>query len=385
MNFTQKTKTTQFLIFQNKAYHEDNLINSKALLDTKMKDYSYILNSQKPSKKLFLERERNRDIEKGNKKLLNKIYSIIYDKNKQIVKKYRPEVTEKSKFLNTKISFHPFCEEHKAKTLNFGQRKRENDRICQDNLSFLNRLKNSKPRILNVSDAKNHDRKCNKYAKNIRIFDPKNRPKSVLIIHDRHRLSPALDQFIKRRERTSDNHESTNVTSMLNDQTESRYIKKQIRGRSAKTQPMNTFSSFPLNLSLPNQDQIPSSEFKKENGYNLEEKDVNFEQKLKFEQSDIDYRKLNTNKVRAQSYRKINQRKNYSETLKDISNSSAKKDLNHELFDEKDIDNRFRISSKLIEKNFLLANNPYDDDTFRVLDNDINETIKNIEEFYLRG
>ena len=173
MNSTQKTRTTQFLIFQNKAYHEDNLINSKGLLDTKMKDYSHILNSQIPSKKIFLERERNRDIESANKKLLNKIYSIIYDKDKQIAKKYRPEETQTSKFFNTKISLHPFCEEHKAKTLNFGQRKRENDRICQDNLFLLNRLKNSKPRVLNIEDAKNHNRQSKILEFLIQIIDLK--------------------------------------------------------------------------------------------------------------------------------------------------------------------------------------------------------------------
>ena len=407
MNSTQKTKTTQFLIFQNKAYHEDNLINSKGLLDTKMKDYSHILNSQIPSKKLFLERERNRDIENTNKKLLNKIYSIIYDKDKQIAKKYRPEETQTSKFFNTKISFHPFCEEHKAKTLNFGQRRRENDRICQDNLFLLNRLKNSKPRVLNIEDAKNHNRQTNKYAQNIRIFDPNNRPKSVLTFNDKNRLSPALDKFIQRHEKSKKsnlsfnyNNEFVNVTSMLNDLPESNYIDKPLRGRSAKIWPIDNNSSFQLNLSFLNQGQTPSAETQNQNNHNLEEKDQNYKKKLIFGQSDVNNRRLNINKIRAQSYGIINRGKNYPEINKDISRIPAKKSFNHDLFEDKEAENELMISSSIMEGNFelvgssyhndenfhLASHNPnaYEDDTFRVIDTD-NKEIKNLEESYVQA
>ena len=218
-------------------------------------------------------------------------------------------------------------------------------------------------------------------------------------------MSPALGQFIQRHEKSKKsnlsfnyNHEFVNVTSMLNDVPESTYIDKPLRGRSAKIQPVDNSSSFQLNLSFLNEDQTPSTETQNQNNHNLEEKDQNYKKKLIFGQSDVNNRKIDINKIRAQSYGLINRGKNYPEISKDISSSPAKKSFNHELFEDREAENELMISSSMIEGNFelvgssyhndenfhLASHNPYayGDDTFRVIDND-NKEIKNLEESYV--
>ena len=413
MNSTLKNKTSQFLLFQNKAYHEDNLINSKPLLDTKMKDYSYIFDSQIPSKKSFLERERNRNIENGNSKLLNRIYSIIYDKDRKIAKKYRPEHAE-TKFFSTKISFHPFSEEHRAKTLNFGQRKRENVKIFQDNLFLLNRLKNSKPRVLNVDDVKKHSTRSNKYAENIRVFDTKNRPRSVLTIFDRQKLNPTLDQFIQRHEKTkmsdtnlslTHNHESVNVSSMLNDRPESGYVRGHFRGRSAKVQ-SDYNSTLYTNQSFIHQDQTPMSNFrsfievKKQNLNNLKERDIDLQIKQRFAQfngNDRDnnirgpifgkYKKNSENFITNEEITSNNNTENYpvtSNIQKDSINDANENELNDELFKNENMEEIYEGSYNLKRnENQILIQENYNDHNTSIIDDELNKEVKNLEESFI--
>lgn len=60
----------------------------KGRVDNKLSNYAHIYDLAEPSKKNYIWREKNREIENGNVRLLNKIYTIMFDRRKEFPSKY---------------------------------------------------------------------------------------------------------------------------------------------------------------------------------------------------------------------------------------------------------------------------------------------------------
>jgi len=73
---------------QELAIHEDRKINAIPKIDTRLHDFSYICDPTIPSKRNYLWKEKNKEIESGNLRLLTKIYNIIFDRRSEFSSKY---------------------------------------------------------------------------------------------------------------------------------------------------------------------------------------------------------------------------------------------------------------------------------------------------------
>ena len=190
----------QFMIIQNQAFHEDKLIHSKPRIDNKWKDTTFLTVNEIPSKKHYLTKERYREIENGNLRLLSKIYNIIFDRNKQFQRQYGKIHKESTKENTPKPPSYP--QEGKVRSLNILSRRKENERINRDNQYLLNKLKDSKPTVFTNSELKQRE-------KNIKILSSRTRkynktPASFLpILNARTHINPVVEQYLIRHDMIS--------------------------------------------------------------------------------------------------------------------------------------------------------------------------------------
>ena len=202
MDYNLSNKSVQFMLFQNKAYHEERLIHLKAHVDNKLNDFSHILERNQPNRKHYLEREKQKEILSQNHYILDKIHSIIYERNNQkengLARSKLPKSVEQ-RLLNQISGLNSFGEENKVRSMNINVRKKEMDRINDDNRMILSRLQTTKPTI-KLDELKQHAKNSKKYGKRLRSFDHKHRPKNILCIFDRNKINPILTKLIKRHE-----------------------------------------------------------------------------------------------------------------------------------------------------------------------------------------
>ena len=216
MDYNLSNKSFQFMLFQNKAYDEERLIQLKSNVDNKINDFSHILERNQPSRRTYLEREKQKEIQSQNHHLLNKIHSIIYQRNqKENGGGIRLPKSVEQKILSKAPTFHPFSDDNKGKSMNINIRMKEMDRINDDNRLILSKLQATKPTI-NLVDLKVHAKNSKKYGNRLRSFDSKHRPKSILCIFDRSKLNPILSKFIARHE-TKDDVDVKEVSKKYNE------------------------------------------------------------------------------------------------------------------------------------------------------------------------
>lgn len=194
----------QYMILQNLAYHEERLINSKAKVDNKWRDLSLPLDKPMGSKKNYLNKEKFKEIENGNLRLLSRIYNIIFDKNKEFASKYNQnpkesQIKEKEKEpAYPNLSFHPFSNDNKIRTLNLQVRKKETDRINHDNVHLLRKLKDSKPTVFTIGEMKERQKNIKNLNSLTRKHTARTPSKVLPSITQRGHMNPVLENYLKR-------------------------------------------------------------------------------------------------------------------------------------------------------------------------------------------
>lgn len=129
-------------------------MNVKGRVDNRLKNYAHIYDLGEPSKKNYFWREKNREIESGNVRLLNKIYTIMFDRKKEFPQKYDRYAKIPKEVQVENPLFHPFSKDSRIRSLNIVNRKRETDRINRDNYMIMSKLKTSKPTVCCFDEAK---------------------------------------------------------------------------------------------------------------------------------------------------------------------------------------------------------------------------------------
>ena len=196
----------QFLLLQSQAYHEDKLLHIKPTVDNKWKKNSNYINGYDiPSKKNYLNREKHKEIENGNLRLLSRIYNIIFDKSKDKKELNASMSKEDSKENYHKPTFHPYSDNNKIRSLNITSRRKESARINQDNFLLLNRIKESKPTVTTIDEIKSREKRAQSLPRKKK--KPSKIPHCVLpSITNRIPLNPVLEQYLKRHDMLPTNH-----------------------------------------------------------------------------------------------------------------------------------------------------------------------------------
>jgi len=193
--------THQFMFFQNQAHHEEKLIRAKSKIDNKLNDFSHICDIRVPSKKGYRWKERNNNIREGNFKILSKIYSIIYDSKKEFAQKYSQLPVNSTKLKNTMPLFHPYSYDSKIRSLNLVNRKKECQRINNDNFNLFEKIRKTKPTVPSINNVKKRDEQLKDIYKRIRKRDL-TRPKTPIDIFpsitNRSRINPTLEHYFIR-------------------------------------------------------------------------------------------------------------------------------------------------------------------------------------------
>lgn len=194
--------TYQYMLLQNRAYHEDNLVHTKPRLDNQLRDYAHITDITMPSKKNYLWKEKTKEIENGNLRLLSKIYTIIFDKKKQFPTKYNQFSKEPKDLHNTTMPlFHPYSIDSRVRSLNIVNRKKETDRINKENHNLLSKLKDSKPTVFQAKSVKQRVRNLKNLNNLTRKYEGATDPLKCILPNPANApINPTIERYLKKHE-----------------------------------------------------------------------------------------------------------------------------------------------------------------------------------------
>jgi len=237
---TDINPTAHLMFIQSRAHHEDRIIHSRPTIDNKLKDFSHLLRPTIPSKKNYINKEKVKKINQDNVNLLSKIYKITFDKNNEPVGKYGAPAKSRKEEVNGSIELHPFSSDHRSRSLNNANRRKELEKINKDNSQLLNKLRTMKSTVPNIGQCKQRKKKL-EYLKQLihkRDEDQKNRALQPYI-NQRMKGDSVLNQYIHRHEQVSrrnsmtTNHETIYITNENHESGVNLKVKNVRRGKRA--------------------------------------------------------------------------------------------------------------------------------------------------------